>query len=484
MFDAFAMVDWSAATVPRTGRDSIWICWHDNDGERLENPPTRHAAKALLMDWLAAARANEERVLVGFDFPFGYPAGFAAKLDLPGAPWRAVWDEIARLVEDDERNRNNRFDVATDFNQRVSKGPFPFWGCPAGKSGPFLQPTFHRAHDGAELAERRLIDRREYMPGAQPCWKLSYTGSVGSQALTGIPIVRALRDDPRWRQQARIWPFETGLAPPANAQLVFAEVYPSLWQHGDERPKDKAQVLAVARFFSERDRAGELAAFFAGDPFLTREQRHRVETEEAWTLGVTAARQRPIAVRPAAPHISPCAAPTLTLPRKRGREGWGLSGEREGPAQQGGEGESGVGPKYTYIRDPAQISRRSFALIREEADLARFPRALEPLVLRLAHAAGDSAILGDLSWSEGAVATGRNALAAGAPILVDFGNGRCRDHDRSEPDRLHAARPRNSRAGGGKADHTLGRGGRPMAAASAGRGGRDRQCADRALSIA
>jgi precorrin-8X/cobalt-precorrin-8 methylmutase len=59
------------------------------------------------------------------------------------------------------------------------------------------------------------------------------------------------------------------------------------------------------------------------------------------------------------------------------------------------------------------------ALIREEADLARFPHQMEPLAVRLAHAAGDSAILGDLEWSKGAVAKGRKALAAGAPILVD-----------------------------------------------------------------
>ena len=61
MFDTFVMVDWSAATVPRSGRDSIWICWHAPDGERLANPATRHAAKSLLGEWLAAARG--ERVL-------------------------------------------------------------------------------------------------------------------------------------------------------------------------------------------------------------------------------------------------------------------------------------------------------------------------------------------------------------------------------------------------------------------------------------
>src|SRR5262249_37747186 len=107
MFDTFVMVDWSAATVPRTGRDSIWVCWHAPDGERLANPPTRYPAKALLEDWLAAALPRGERVLLGFDFPFGYPAGFAARLGLSGPHWRAVWDEIAGLLRDHENNLNN-----------------------------------------------------------------------------------------------------------------------------------------------------------------------------------------------------------------------------------------------------------------------------------------------------------------------------------------------------------------------------------------
>jgi precorrin-8X/cobalt-precorrin-8 methylmutase len=74
---------------------------------------------------------------------------------------------------------------------------------------------------------------------------------------------------------------------------------------------------------------------------------------------------------------------------------------------------------YTYLRDPAAIYERSFALIEAEADLARFPMSLRPLAMRLAHAAGDTAILDNLVWSEGAVAAGKVALAAGAPILVD-----------------------------------------------------------------
>jgi hypothetical protein len=294
MFDSFVIVDWSAANLPRIGRDSIWICRRCGDHETLVNPPTRQAAKALLADWLTAALARENRVLLGFDFPFGYPAGFAARLGLPGSPWRAVWDEIASLIADDEHNRNNRFDVAESLNKRVSDGPFPFWGCPAAPTRTHLCGKHHRRHESEGLAERRVVDL--YIPSAQPCWKLLGVGSVGGQALTGIPVARALRDDPRWYQQTKVWPFETGLCARFEARIVIAEVYPSLWAVSPAagEPKDRAQVRTVAQFLAERDRAGELAALFIGDPGLTSEQRHRVETEEAWTLGVTAARQRRI----------------------------------------------------------------------------------------------------------------------------------------------------------------------------------------------
>jgi precorrin-8X/cobalt-precorrin-8 methylmutase len=288
MFDHFVMVDWSAASVPRTGRDSIWICWIGPGVERLKNPATRRQTKALLADWLAAARARGERVLVGFDFPFGYPAGFAAKLGLSGLPWRAVWDEIARLITDDEHNRNNRFDVAEALNRRISSASFPFWGRPAKPERAYLRAT-RPAYDTEGLAERRCIDRREYMPGAQPCWKLCYPGSVGSQSLTGIPVVRALRGDPRLSDAARIWPFETGLRPPEDSAVVFAEVYPSFWkkQIPPSKPKDAAQVSFVANFFARCDRTGELVRLFAGDPGLSSAKRQLVEREEAWALGVT-----------------------------------------------------------------------------------------------------------------------------------------------------------------------------------------------------
>src|SRR6516164_9429965 len=76
-----------------------------------------------------------------------------------------------------------------------------------------------------------------------------------------------------------------------------------------------------------------------------------------------------------------------------------VMGEERHKRGREGEGQRHAVHLYTYLRDPAEIARRSFALIRAEADLGRFPRLLQPLALRLAHAAGDSAILDDLARS-------------------------------------------------------------------------------------
>lgn len=72
-----------------------------------------------------------------------------------------------------------------------------------------------------------------------------------------------------------------------------------------------------------------------------------------------------------------------------------------------------------YIRDGAEIYRRSFATIRAEADLRRIPADLDKLAVRVVHASGMVDVVDDLVFSAGAGAAGRAALAAGAPILTD-----------------------------------------------------------------
>lgn len=74
---------------------------------------------------------------------------------------------------------------------------------------------------------------------------------------------------------------------------------------------------------------------------------------------------------------------------------------------------------HDYIRDGAAIYDKSFAIIRAEADLARFARDEEQVAVRMIHAAGMVELAADLVFTPGAVAAGRAALEAGAPILCD-----------------------------------------------------------------
>ncbi|MBL6616356.1 MAG: precorrin-8X methylmutase [Reyranella sp.] len=72
-----------------------------------------------------------------------------------------------------------------------------------------------------------------------------------------------------------------------------------------------------------------------------------------------------------------------------------------------------------YIRDGAEIYRRSFAIIRAESDLARFSAAEEPVAVRIIHACGMTEVARDIVLSPGFAEATRAALKAGAPIFCD-----------------------------------------------------------------
>ena len=72
-----------------------------------------------------------------------------------------------------------------------------------------------------------------------------------------------------------------------------------------------------------------------------------------------------------------------------------------------------------YIRDGAEIYRRSFAIIRAESDLARFTAAEERVAVRIIHACGMTEIARDIVMSPGFAERARLALLEGAPILCD-----------------------------------------------------------------
>ncbi|WP_237154299.1 precorrin-8X methylmutase [Oryzibacter oryziterrae] len=75
--------------------------------------------------------------------------------------------------------------------------------------------------------------------------------------------------------------------------------------------------------------------------------------------------------------------------------------------------------RTSYIRDGADIYRRSFAIIRSEADLVRFAPEEEKVAVRIIHACGMVEAAADIHFAPGAVRAAKAALAAGAPILCD-----------------------------------------------------------------
>lgn len=283
IFDQIVIVDWSANARPKLGKDSIWIAVADAAGCTVENLPTRAAAEQMLAELLDE---TQQRSLVGVDFSLGYPSGTAAGLGLLGWPWESMWQLLASLVVDDERNGNNRFVVAAELNERLPGPAGPFWGCPPTKSCAALTRTKPLA-DEAWPAEWRRVEQalrdRDQWPAS--CWQLLGAGSVGSQSLTGIPMLESLRR--RFEERIEIWPFTTGLRAPDTGpgSIVVVEVWPSLWPMeippGDVR--DAVQVESVAGRLRSLDQSGGLRTLFA--PCVAPATLGDVLTEEGWILG-------------------------------------------------------------------------------------------------------------------------------------------------------------------------------------------------------
>lgn len=322
LFDAYMAVDWSARDSPsprRPSRDSVWLAHLAANREITATvyARTRDEGFGQLRNLLVSHAENGQRVFVGFDFPFGFPSGFAAALGVepPGGPaaWRHIWDELSLLIADHPDNHNNRFDAAASLNRRCGgDSPGPLWGCPAGAARPALpakSPRYpYAARRGTLLERLRWTEKRQ--PGTQPVWKLFGAGSAGSQCLMGIPYVRRLRSDPQLRAVSRIWPFETGFAdawgsgepatgahtspppPPPQAPgepfIMYAEIWPSLAPHRDPAApiRDEDQVRAMVTWLQSLDDRGWMDGLLRTPPGLPARALHDVLAEEGWIAGV------------------------------------------------------------------------------------------------------------------------------------------------------------------------------------------------------
>ncbi|MEM7508396.1 MAG: precorrin-8X methylmutase [Pseudomonadota bacterium] len=405
LFDTYLMVDWSAASrpsPPKPSSDAIWWCVARRKGSRLTvEDPVYERARADAMEslrlLLLAERAAGRRVLAGFDFPFGYPRGFAEQLT--GEPHAlAVWDWLAREVIDGPDNSNNRFDVAEKINDHFD-GTGPFWGRPAHWDHPGVPQRGSEREGKDHPPERRLVEQTQTR--AQPVWKLFTTGSVGSQVLLGLLALNRLRRDPELEDHIQVWPLETGLDEP-DSPIVLAEIYPSMIEPDPgEAIKDAGQVRAVVSAYGQLDAVGCLSPLFAGPRDMDAEDREIVSREEAWILGTgfeSVLAEAHAAARDAADAAdqgdAPPAPPPQPAPRIAVRT-------------------------LQYLRDPELIYHNSFQTVRAETRLDHLPEALHDTAVRLVHACGSPEITNRLAWSPDIVTAARAALVRGAPVLCD-----------------------------------------------------------------
>ncbi|MEQ8559468.1 MAG: hypothetical protein RIB03_14210 [Henriciella sp.] len=298
LFDAYIIVDWSAASKPAQGANSVWVGALARDARlkfrfQSANPPTRLKAREMIAGLAERFTARGDKVLIGFDFSLGYPAGTAEAigLDTAGKPaWQAIHDHLASKVKEKPDNSNTRFAIAAGLNYAMTKGPLPFWGAPARDQITTLTGT-KGDFSSSPVEEYRICEqwvRKTHKSKPKSVWQLYGAGSVGSQSLLGIPTVKALRNQ---LPNSAIWPFETGFeALGAEAldgtDIVFAEVYPSLVTARPETGEvaDQAQVRALAHHYYGLDEAGKLGALFGPPEGLESTLIPKIIAEEGWIL--------------------------------------------------------------------------------------------------------------------------------------------------------------------------------------------------------
>ena len=274
--DTVITVDWSGGndTGRRPRKDAIWaaVARRGEPGTAPVYLRNRIVAGEWLREILGGEVRAGRRVLAGFDFPFGYPAGFARRLTGAADPL-AVWSWMAEHL-DDAPKRNNRFDLAGRIN-RLFPGTGPFWFNAVKRDIPDL-PRKGGARCDHGMTERREVER--CAKGSFACWQMGGAGAVGSQVMTGMAALEALRR--ALPGQIAVWPFE-----PLDRPIAFVEIWPSLLAaevKAAVRPgevKDAVQVRLLAQAFRAMADAGTLAAALASVPEAAR-------AEEGWILGV------------------------------------------------------------------------------------------------------------------------------------------------------------------------------------------------------
>lgn len=286
------MVDWSAADGPgpvRPTKDRCWLAWGDRGTRSRPEPEYFRTRGDCANRIVELASEYSYRVLIGFDFPFGYPsdAGLPAGCKL--------CEFFHKHLTENATGHTNRFELAGTLNlqlaQRHELATGPFWGHPARRVYANLTATKPRH----PLREWRIIDLRlrdQGFSSIQSVYKLAYTGSVGSQTITGLACVGGLLRHHELKKRALLWPFETrwSLEIPRSS-IIIAEIWPALVNFAAHRYdrlvhstiKDARQVAAMRDV--ALDDPNTFARALKTPASLSPHEERACREREGWILG-------------------------------------------------------------------------------------------------------------------------------------------------------------------------------------------------------
>ncbi len=220
-FDAYIAIDWSGAQRSYGGI-AVAICSTGRTPPALVMPPRTRWTREELAEWLKCRLNERERLLIGFDFAFGFPYEDCGYL---GGSADGV-DDIFALWELIEAKSGGEADFGcTRFVSNPEYAQL-FWS-----AGPKPQRWIERKRRTEYVCAESTRTRPNTL------YKLLHSKQVGKASITGMRVLRHIRSCKA--DCVAVWPFDA----PRNSVIV--EIYPTLFR--------KLAMHSIAKLRSRED---------------------------------------------------------------------------------------------------------------------------------------------------------------------------------------------------------------------------------------
>ena len=215
MFEKYVAIDWSGAKRPLRNQ-KIQIAEYDSESKKVSLKRSPHQSATGWNRWsrdevfeYVRRLVDKKRVLIGFDFAFGYPyccdETYFRKCDSPPKNVQDLWDKVEQVCKSDDNFRGQLF-------YSDQKSPFKRY-----------------YHDGKTCGDKykprdRVTDERaRTTEGLKPSSVFTCYGqkNVGTGSLAGMRFLHKVCRD----KIATIWPFETT----DQSRSTLVEIYPSFF---------------------------------------------------------------------------------------------------------------------------------------------------------------------------------------------------------------------------------------------------------------